>query len=399
MPFTPPDATSATLKQWFKSDAGVYKDAGVTLAADGETVQQWNDQSGNGNNATQGTAGNRPTLRTNVVNGLPAIDFIATRPDFFDVGGPLSGATAGEIFLVLKINTDPPAVDTKTGIYDYSAADFSSHYTWTDGIIYDSWGATVRKTTVDPSTSLSSGYRIYSVRAGSSLWKNVLQAIVLSETTSNTVTFRASGCKLGRSLVTTYNCDGRIAEVIVYNGILSGADRGSVYDYLNTRYAFSLNFNPRFTRALLTTVFEGQKTRFSREILTTVFEGQNSRFSRLMLTTVFEGYVQAAFALPWESRGFVPGNKTLYWESRQTPQIKVPSADISVGNWHNEVGSQVNLYQSVDEGAVPNDSDYVYSKEVSSEGDSVEFNLVAVNTPFFDREADIAIMIRAERMH
>jgi hypothetical protein len=35
----------------------------VTLASVNDTVQQWNDQSGNGNNASQATAGNRPTFK------------------------------------------------------------------------------------------------------------------------------------------------------------------------------------------------------------------------------------------------------------------------------------------------------------------------------------------------
>src|SRR5207237_3607977 len=53
---------------------GVYKDAGTTLAANNDTVQQWNDQSGNGNNLSQATAGNRPTWKSasdyNTKNGV-----------------------------------------------------------------------------------------------------------------------------------------------------------------------------------------------------------------------------------------------------------------------------------------------------------------------------------------
>ncbi|HMW26649.1 MAG TPA: hypothetical protein PKC51_08420, partial [Ferruginibacter sp.] len=32
---------------WLKADAGAYSDAGITPAVNGQTVQQWNDQSGN----------------------------------------------------------------------------------------------------------------------------------------------------------------------------------------------------------------------------------------------------------------------------------------------------------------------------------------------------------------
>src|SRR5580692_2641587 len=65
-----PPAVSG-LQLWLKADAGVYSDAGTTLATNGQTVQQWNDQSGNGRHATQATSGNRPTYNTGKFNSLP----------------------------------------------------------------------------------------------------------------------------------------------------------------------------------------------------------------------------------------------------------------------------------------------------------------------------------------
>lgn len=47
-----------------KDTQGVYSDAGSTPAVSGNTVQQWNDQSGAGNHATQSTSGLRPTYTT-----------------------------------------------------------------------------------------------------------------------------------------------------------------------------------------------------------------------------------------------------------------------------------------------------------------------------------------------
>lgn len=64
---------------WFKADAGVFSDAGSTAANNGDTVQQWNDQSGNAIHASQATSGSRPTYRTNQINGLPAIDFATSK--------------------------------------------------------------------------------------------------------------------------------------------------------------------------------------------------------------------------------------------------------------------------------------------------------------------------------
>ena len=63
------------LQMWFDASSSVYKDSGSTLASDGETVQQWNDMSGNSKNATQSASGSRPTYRADSLNGRPALDF------------------------------------------------------------------------------------------------------------------------------------------------------------------------------------------------------------------------------------------------------------------------------------------------------------------------------------
>jgi hypothetical protein len=47
----------------------VFSDAGTTQATNGSTVQQWNDKSGNGRNASQATAGARPTYTNAGLNG------------------------------------------------------------------------------------------------------------------------------------------------------------------------------------------------------------------------------------------------------------------------------------------------------------------------------------------
>src|SRR5438034_112705 len=60
---------------WLKADASVYNDAGVTQSANNDIVQQWNDQSGNGINAFQGTAGTKPAYKTNSINGKPVLSF------------------------------------------------------------------------------------------------------------------------------------------------------------------------------------------------------------------------------------------------------------------------------------------------------------------------------------
>src|SRR5690348_772656 len=79
--WTPASVTTAF---WFDAsdNTTVFKDAGVTQAVAGtDTVQQWNDKSGNGRNFSQATAGNRGKYTASVLNSLNGIDFHPTGVD------------------------------------------------------------------------------------------------------------------------------------------------------------------------------------------------------------------------------------------------------------------------------------------------------------------------------
>ena len=57
------------------ASVGVYNDAGTTLATDGQTVQEWHDQSGNTNNGTQTTSTLQPELDTSLYGGAGGLIF------------------------------------------------------------------------------------------------------------------------------------------------------------------------------------------------------------------------------------------------------------------------------------------------------------------------------------
>jgi hypothetical protein len=60
---------------WLKADAGAYTNAGTTLAADGQSVQQWNDQSDNAYHCSQADASKRPIWQAHAFYGKPALWF------------------------------------------------------------------------------------------------------------------------------------------------------------------------------------------------------------------------------------------------------------------------------------------------------------------------------------
>jgi hypothetical protein len=63
-----PGSVSSGLAIWLKADAG------TSSAVEGDFLASWNDQSGNGRNATQTTSANRPRFRRAILNGNPAVE-------------------------------------------------------------------------------------------------------------------------------------------------------------------------------------------------------------------------------------------------------------------------------------------------------------------------------------
>lgn len=109
--WSPPSA--GTLSLWVKATDGVYNDAGTTLATNSQTVQQWNDQSGNSRNVAQATAGNRPiyTSATPIVTFDGVDDYLRFSGSLADVVGSVlvafkTGATAFSAAQVLVSSAD-----------------------------------------------------------------------------------------------------------------------------------------------------------------------------------------------------------------------------------------------------------------------------------------------------
>jgi hypothetical protein len=206
-------------------------DTGVTL--DGSSkVSTWADQSGLGNDATQSTAASRPGVTASAINGLPAIQFDGSN-DFLTFGNFMSGATAGEAFIVLKSDEESSG-GTSRGLWRLSSAGGSYYpYPGTSAISED-FGSSTFAILGDPLPALTA-YNLYNVNSASGSWVIRLNGSRLHTSTANTVAFHTAPY-LGRSAGTSAWYGG-IAEMLVYNRVLTASEREAVGAYLATRYA------------------------------------------------------------------------------------------------------------------------------------------------------------------
>lgn len=83
------------------------KDSGLVGLADNDPISTWVDESGNGHDATQGTADYKPLCKTNILNGYEVARFDGSNDQLFlgNISGSFS--TAASLFVVCYLNSAP----------------------------------------------------------------------------------------------------------------------------------------------------------------------------------------------------------------------------------------------------------------------------------------------------
>lgn len=195
----------------------------------GGKVGPWLDQSGAGNHFTSTGSGNGPALLSNGINGIPAPQFVVAANRLTRVGFS-APATAAEIFIV-AMNDAPTPGDH--GLWTMGSSGVQDWHPANDGMTYDSFGSTTRKT-VGATPTAGSNPHIYGVRgiAGSLIasW----QGVDFFSTGTNVMGWPAD-LVLGANFVNA-SAIARVGEVLMYSAILSAGDRALVIAYLKARW-------------------------------------------------------------------------------------------------------------------------------------------------------------------
>jgi hypothetical protein len=192
---------------------------GDTLGlSDGTSVSTWADSSGNGNDATQATGANQPVFKTAIVNGHDVVRFDATNDGMVT---PLSVASPFSIFIVYDCATNGAARRAINGTNNYLIGPRGSAHQMYNGAFIT--GPAVTTNVFVQANALTDGsgtlFRVNAVAIG-----------------SNGNTLGPGTLGLATSGANAEVLAGDIAEVIVYNRILTSGERADVETYLAAKY-------------------------------------------------------------------------------------------------------------------------------------------------------------------
>jgi len=225
------------LTLWLRADSNVI--------LSGSTVSQWNDCSGNSNNATQSVSSSQPLLVNNILNGQPVLNFDGVN-DFFD-GTTITNIDNSSISIFIVT-----CGLTYNGIYAsplFGINCYPTQFQFLRSAISQSLNVsntgTFASGLISANNSLpNSGfsYKLF----GYTKDFNVISKIYTNGTFLNSSTNSAQigaftngnyYIGLGNGVCYTDYYNGNIAEIIVYNRNLSDNERQQIEAYLDSKYA------------------------------------------------------------------------------------------------------------------------------------------------------------------
>ncbi len=218
---------------WLRGEPGAEN---FTLDNDGN-VEVWKDRSGNGNDFSQSTASSRPALILNAQNGRPAVEFDNTNNEYLEISSAFISSGDGEMFISL-ISTESASEDS--GGWRFGGASGGPgevRYTDSSDEVVEDFG---RSSALTSSTSGAAHttaqswhtYHVYSDDGTNILTAEQNGTVIINGTAGSTSW--PSEFRLGRDSNDYF--EGRIGELLVFNRLLTGAERTSVYDYLEERW-------------------------------------------------------------------------------------------------------------------------------------------------------------------
>jgi hypothetical protein len=235
---------ATNLKLWLRADQGVYINGGTTTATNGQSVQQWNDFSGNSAHAVNAvTTSTRPTYAVGTGgNGFPALNFSSAAAQTITAAINIQPAVIPNLTIVAVSKTTSTAfVNAK--LWGHDAPTQSSGFMrsvgfdsrGTTSFAYFTGGGVANFGTVSANTNFISTSNYTTSTFNGYLNGN---QTVTNGPVSNTGGLTA--LSIGSITPTSEFWDGTVSEFIAYNKSLALSERKIVEAYLAAKYSIAI---------------------------------------------------------------------------------------------------------------------------------------------------------------
>jgi len=164
------------------------------------------------------------------------VQFAATNANL-NLPNFMNGATQGEMFMIVKSASDQ--LGTGYASWQFGSANGAGGYPNSNGHVVEGFGSNTFLDTGRPAVALNN-FHVYNVSASAGLWVNRFDGTVNYQTTVNTVGFNG-GPQIGRTGFQTFF--GEIAEILVYDHVLTDQERSVVNSYLTFKYLSLVDSN------------------------------------------------------------------------------------------------------------------------------------------------------------
>ena len=216
--------TSANNILWLKSS--------TLTENDGVSISTWTDESGNVNSPAQLTSSSQPTMSTNQINSLPAVDFDGIN-DRLDIP---SSITTTEMTTFIVSNS-------RSNVYSSILAINKHHISFGSRLLRCEYS--------DGKKAIGKSINNFSISSISTGSNTASGTAFITNGNSSTSYSRANVLNIGNSTIGSlfssgnyqFNFDGLMSEVIVFNEELNSASRKIVSNYLGAKYNLTPEIN------------------------------------------------------------------------------------------------------------------------------------------------------------
>jgi hypothetical protein len=225
------------LQLWLDATTGLFDatSGGNPVTTDGATVARWEDQSGSGYNVLQSTSANRPILKTAIKNNKNVIRFDGSNDALISASIPSNNLLTVSVFSVVSPTNFGGGNAGR--IFERGSGGFSSFMNFSSAIAFFFGNVDIR----GGSTTLSAFNLITSTAIIGTGTANtrINRLLAVSGNMGTSPNLANTTYQIGNRTAGDRGFNGDIAEIIIYDNLLTSLQIDQVETYLYNKWGLA----------------------------------------------------------------------------------------------------------------------------------------------------------------